>query len=126
MRTWNQGGVRRTPVENVNDKSMTQTQTTVFIPTPLRAYTEKNSKVDVAGDTVGDALRDLVSRYPGLKPHLYDEQGKLRQFVNIFRNDEDIRHLERENTPLSGRDELSIVPSIAGGTGLILVSVALT
>ena len=65
--------------------------------------------------TVGEALADLVAQHPQLKAHLYDEQGRLRSFVNVFRNDEDIRHLDREATPLAERDELSIVPSIAGG-----------
>lgn len=95
--------------------SKTVTQTTVFIPTPLRAYTDKNARVSIEGSTVGEVLSNLVTLYPSLKQHLYDEKGGLRQFVNIFRNDEDIRHLERENTPLRENDELSIVPSIAGG-----------
>ena len=89
--------------------------TTIHIPTPLRAYTDKNPRVAVQGATVGEALSNLVRQFPALKQHLYDEKGSLRSFVNVFRNDEDIRHLERENTALSGRDELSIVPSIAGG-----------
>jgi molybdopterin converting factor small subunit len=95
--------------------SDTLTQTSVLIPTPLRAYTDRQARIEVDGKTVGEALAALVSRYPALKPHLYDEQGKLRAFVNVFRNDEDIRHLQREETPLRERDELSIVPSIAGG-----------
>ena len=89
--------------------------TRVYIPTPLRLYTGNATAVIVAGGTVGEALADLVAQHPQLKAHLYDEQGRLRSFVNVFRNDEDIRHLDREATPLAERDELSIVPSIAGG-----------
>ncbi len=94
---------------------MSTNGTRVFIPTPLRIYAGNASAVNVAGATVGEALSNLVAQHPQLKNHLYDEQGRLRAFVNVFRNDEDIRHLDREATPLSERDELSIVPSIAGG-----------
>ena len=96
---------------------MNDTDIRVFIPTPLRPYAGNTSAVTVAGATVGEALTDLVSRHPSLRPHLYDEGGRLRSFVNVFRNDEDIRHLDREATPLRPQDELSIVPSIAGGAG---------
>ena len=88
---------------------------TIFIPTPLRAYTAEQAAVDARGATVGAALRDLVERYPALKQHLYNEQGTLRSFVNIYLGDEDIRYLQREDTELNAGDELSIVPSIAGG-----------
>jgi molybdopterin converting factor small subunit len=97
---------------------MSETITTtvdIRIPTPLRAYTDQQAAVAVTGATVGEALRDLVNRYPTLRPQLFNEQGKLRSFVNVFRNDEDVRHLQREDTPIRERDELSIIPSIAGG-----------
>ena len=94
---------------------MATTQTTIRIPTPLRAYTDNQATVTVAGRTVGEALTNLLEEHPALQPHLYSEEGRLRSFVNIYRNDEDIRHLEKEETELRAQDELSIVPSIAGG-----------
>src|SRR5262249_14754289 len=87
----------------------------ILIPTPLRPYTDKQDAVDVAGATVGELLADLTRRHSGLKAHLYNEQGKLRSFVNIYVNDEDIRYLQHEQTPVSGGDTVSIIPSVAGG-----------
>ena len=87
----------------------------VIIPTPLRQYTEKKDSVVVEGQTVEEVLRNLTGRYGDLQKHLYGEDGKLRRFVNIYRNDEDIRYLDREKTPVKESDVLSIVPSIAGG-----------
>ena len=94
---------------------MSQTQTRIHIPTPLRAYTGNQASVAVEGATVGDALAQLVHHHPNLKNHLYNEEGRLRSFVNVFLGDEDIRYLDREATPLPDDAELSIVPSIAGG-----------
>jgi molybdopterin/thiamine biosynthesis adenylyltransferase/rhodanese-related sulfurtransferase/molybdopterin converting factor small subunit len=91
--------------------------TRIHIPTPLRAYAGQLPAVEVEAATVGEALRALVDRHPGLRRHLYDEAGQLRRFVNVYRNDVDVRHLEREATPLGPDDALSIVPSIAGGAG---------
>lgn len=91
------------------------TQVAIRIPTPLRNYTDQQATVQVAGATVGDALQDLVAKHPELKPQLFSEEGKLRSFVNIFRNDDDIRHLQKQETPLRENDELAIIPSIAGG-----------
>jgi molybdopterin converting factor small subunit len=71
--------------------------------------------VEVAGETVGDALRDLTRTYAALKKHLYTDDGRLRSFVNVYLNDEDIRYLQKEQTKISGNDVLSIIPSIAGG-----------
>ena len=88
----------------------------IQIPTPLRPYTGKNSTVEVQGATVGDALQNLISAYPDLRKHLFSDQGKLRAFVNVYLNDEDIRYLQQENTAVSGADILSIIPSIAGGS----------
>ena len=87
----------------------------VIIPAPLRQYTEKNESVVVKGQTVDDVLRNLMGRYGDLHKHLYTEDGKLRSFVNIYRNDEDIRHLDKGKTAVKETDVLSIVPSIAGG-----------
>ena len=89
----------------------------VIIPTPLRQYTERKDSVEVEGQTVEEVLRNLTARYNDLQRHLYSEEGKLRSFVNIYRNDEDIRYLEREQTAVKENDVLSIVPSIAGGFG---------
>jgi molybdopterin/thiamine biosynthesis adenylyltransferase/rhodanese-related sulfurtransferase/molybdopterin converting factor small subunit len=87
----------------------------ILIPTPLRPYTDKQDSVDARGATVGEVLADLTSRHSGLKAHLYNEQGKLRSFVNVYVNDEDIRYLQRENTPVQPADTVSIIPSVAGG-----------
>ena len=89
----------------------------VLIPTPLRPFTDKQEAVEVGGATVGDALGQLTTKYEGLKKHLYSEEGKLRSFVNVYLNDEDIRYLQREATPLKDGDTLSIIPSVAGGRG---------
>jgi len=93
----------------------TREQATVFIPTPLRSFTENRPSVTAAGSTAAEVLNDLVSRYPSLKPHLYDEQERLRSFVNVYVNDDDIRYLQNGDTRVSAGDSLSIVPSIAGG-----------
>lgn len=87
----------------------------VLIPTPLRQYADKHDAVEVSGNTVGEALNNLTSRYSDLRKHLYNDDGKLRAFVNVYLNDEDIRYLSKENTPVKQGDTLSIVPSIAGG-----------
>ena len=89
---------------------------TVHIPTPLRQYTDKLDTVQVGGATVGELLAQLTTAYPELKKHLYNEQGKLRHFVNIYVNDEDIRYLEKEQTPLGEKATISIIPSVAGGS----------
>ena len=88
----------------------------IHIPTPLRVYSDKQDTVNVAAATVGEALNALTDKHPDLKKHLYSDEGKLRSFVNVYLNDEDIRYLpEKESTRLSERDALSIIPSIAGG-----------
>src|SRR3989304_8770937 len=89
----------------------------VIIPSPLRPYTGKKESVEVEGQTVEEVLRNLTARYQDLQKHLYGKDGKLRSFVNIYRNDEDIRYLERERTVVKENDVLSIIPSIAGGLG---------
>ncbi len=87
----------------------------IQIPSPLRQYSGKQSSVDVPAKTVGEALAGLVSQHPDLKRHLYTEEGKLRAFVNVYVNDEDMRYLQKEATALNDGDTISIVPSIAGG-----------
>lgn len=87
----------------------------IQIPTALRSYTDGLSTVAVAGDTAGAALDALTASYPTLAKHLRGEDGRLRSFVNVYLNDEDIRFLGKEATPLKGGDTLIIVPSIAGG-----------
>src|SRR6476619_7220300 len=87
----------------------------ILIPTPLRPYTDKQDAVDAAGATVGELLSDLTRKHGGLKAHLYNEQGKLRSFVNIYVNDEDIRYLQKEQTPVAAGDTVSIIPSVADG-----------
>jgi molybdopterin converting factor small subunit len=87
----------------------------VKIPTPLRQYTDGNQEVDVGGTTAGEAIGNLASEYPDLMQHLYTGDGKLRSFVNVYKGDEDIRYLDGPQTQVSESDELSIIPSIAGG-----------
>jgi MoaD family protein len=87
----------------------------ILIPTPLRPFTGKLDAVEVDGATIGELLANLTSQYAGLKPHLYNDQGKLRSFVNVYLNDEDIRFLKNLETPVKEGDEISIVPAIAGG-----------
>ena len=88
---------------------------TIHIPTPLRPFTDKQESVEVSGATVGELLADLTKRHDGLRKHLYTEEGRLRNFVNVYLNDEDIRYLQKEQTPVKPGDSLSIVPSVAGG-----------
>jgi len=87
----------------------------IHIPTPLRQYTGKQASVDTKGATVGDTLNDLVAQHPDLRRHLYTDDGKLRAFVNVYLNDEDVRYLQKEATAVKDGDSISIVPSIAGG-----------
>jgi len=89
--------------------------TTLRIPTPLRPYAAGQTEVIVQGENVGEALKDLVSQYPTLKTHLFNDADELRPFVNLFLGDEDVRHLQGVNTPLKEGDKLMILPSIAGG-----------
>jgi len=94
----------------------------VIIPTPLRQYAEKRESLEVEAKTVAEALAAIISRYTDLRRHLYNEEGKLRSFVNIYVGDEDVRFMQREQTPLKEDDVISIVPSIAGGAALTVCS----
>lgn len=87
----------------------------VFIPTPLRPYAGHQSSVALEADTVGNTLQQLTESYPDLAQHLYNDQGVLRSFVNVYLNDEDIRHLDGPNTVVNDGDELRLVPAVAGG-----------
>jgi adenylyltransferase/sulfurtransferase len=87
----------------------------IKIPTPLRAYTNNQAQVSVAGSTIGEALNNLTDQYPELRPHLFNG-AELRNFVNIFIGEEDVRFLDGLNTPIDADDSLRIIPSIAGGT----------
>src|SRR5262245_8997476 len=88
----------------------------IFLPTPLRPFAGGASTVEAPGATVAEVLEALVTRHAGLRTHLFDGSGKLRAFVNVYKNEEDIRHLDREQTGVARGDSLSIVPSIAGGS----------
>ena len=87
----------------------------ILIPTPLRPYAGSQSIIQVNAQTVGEALGALVARHPDLRRHLFSEDGKLRSFVNVYLNDEDIRYLGKDATPVKETDTIAIVPSVAGG-----------
>lgn len=88
---------------------------TVRIPTPLRKLTNNQELVEVNGSTVAEALAELQRRFPGIQERLLDEKGEVRRFVNVYVNEEDIRFLQNQQTPLKDGDEISIIPAIAGG-----------
>ncbi|MDZ4695607.1 MAG: ubiquitin-like small modifier protein 1 [Deltaproteobacteria bacterium] len=87
----------------------------VRIPTPLRKLTNGLEEVTTDGATIGAVVETLEKQFPGIKERICDDQGKIRRFVNIFANDEDIRFLQNLDTPVKDSDEISIVPAIAGG-----------
>ncbi len=87
----------------------------VRIPTPLRKLTHDEEIVQVTATTVGGAIAELQTRYPGIKERLTDDAGSVRRFVNVYVNEEDIRFLQNQETPLKEGDEISIIPAIAGG-----------
>jgi molybdopterin converting factor small subunit len=88
----------------------------VLIPTPLRQYVDKKDTIELNGATVGEVLVALTTQFGDLRKHLFNDEGKLRSFVNVYLNDEDIRYLEKDKTAVKDNDTLSIVPSIAGGS----------
>ncbi len=89
---------------------------TVIVPTALRQFAGGQEQVEVSGGTVGEVLGQFTSQYPDLKQHLYKDDGQqLRNFVNIYLNDEDIRYLQKEATAVTDGDTITIVPAIAGG-----------
>jgi len=87
----------------------------VLIPTPLQKFTNEEASAQIDANTVDSLIDGLDSRYPGLKSRLCDESGKLRRFLNVYVNSEDIRFLDNQSTTLSDGDEVSIVPAVAGG-----------
>jgi molybdopterin synthase sulfur carrier subunit len=87
----------------------------VFIPSPLRRYTAGQSKVQVSGGTISELIENLDRQYPGVKSRLCDESGQIKRYVNVFVNDEEIRALQGAATRLADKDEISIVPAMAGG-----------
>ena len=89
--------------------------TKIRIPTPLRKLTNDAEVVEVSAATIGAAITELQTRYPGIKERLVDDQGEVRRFVNVYVNEEDIRFLQNQQTPLKDGDEVSIIPAIAGG-----------
>ena len=90
----------------------------VLIPTPLRQYAGKQDTVDLSGSTVGEVLNGLTSQFGDLRKQLYSDEGKLSSYVNVYLNDEDIRYLQKEQTPVSPGDTISIIPSVAGGNAI--------
>ena len=89
--------------------------TRILIPTPLRVYAGKQDVIEVEGRTVGELLANMTAEYTELRKHLYNEDGRLRAFVAICLNDDDIRFLQKEATPVKEGDTLSIIPTVAGG-----------
>lgn len=88
---------------------------TIKIPTPLRKFTAEKDSVDVAAATVGEALKVLDATHGGILAKIVDDEGKIRRFINVYVGDEDVRFLDGLNTAVGARDEISIIPAIAGG-----------
>ena len=88
---------------------------TVRIPTPLRKLTNEQESVEVESATIGAAVEELEGKCPGIKERIVDEEGEIRRFVNVYVNEEDIRFLKNQDTPLKDGDDVSIIPAIAGG-----------
>jgi molybdopterin converting factor small subunit len=87
----------------------------LIIPTPLRKFTGDKSSFESKGNTVHEVIQELVTEHQGLKSQLFDQEGKLRSFVKVYVGDEDIQHLQKENTPVVNETIISIIPAIAGG-----------
>ena len=90
--------------------------TNLRIPTPLRTYTGGNSEVKINGLTVSEAMDDLVTQYPDMKQHIFNEDGQLRPFINLFLGEDNIKDLQGLDTPISENQRLLLIPSIAGGS----------
>jgi len=90
---------------------------TIKIPTPLRKFTADKDAVDVAGDTVGAALQALDAAHPGILAKIFDDEGKIRRFINVYAGDEDVRFQDGLKTKVGAGDEIAIIPAIAGGAG---------
>ncbi len=87
----------------------------ILIPTPLRQYAGGADSVEISASTAGELLTKLTDAHPDLKKQIFNDEGKLRSFVNVYVNDDDIRYLDRNDTAVKDGDTVSIVPSIAGG-----------
>ena len=90
-------------------------QVTVRIPAPLQKLTQNQAEVKANGASIRELIEDLEKKFPGIEERIYDETGKIRRFINIYVNEEDVRFLQQEETPLKDGDEVSIIPAIAGG-----------
>ena len=88
---------------------------TVIIPTPLRKFSNNTARLQVKAGTIEQTVNELTLNFPDLKKHLLDEQGQIRSYVNIFVGDDDIRDLQKEQTPIHENTVISIIPAIAGG-----------
>ncbi len=88
---------------------------TVRIPTPLQKLTQNKAEIEASGANIGELINNLERDFPGIKERIYDETGKIRRFINIYVNEEDVRFLQQDATPLKDGDEVSIIPAIAGG-----------
>ena len=88
---------------------------TIRIPTPLRKLTNDQETLEVESNTIGGEIDEIEGKFPGIKERLVDEEGEIRRFVNVYVNEEDIRFLENQDTPLKDGDDVSIIPAIAGG-----------
>lgn len=95
--------------------------TQVFIPTPLQRYVGDKDSVEVVGKTVGEIILNLTIQYPDLRKHIYDEQSKLRSFINIFLNDEDIRCINGLQSVVKNDDSITMLPSVAGGIDTLYI-----
>ena len=90
---------------------------TVRIPTPLQSLTQNQAEVEVNSSNIEELIAELENKFPGIKDRICDESGKVRRFINIYVNEEDIRFMEQEKTSIKDNDEVSIIPAIAGGRG---------
>jgi adenylyltransferase/sulfurtransferase len=88
----------------------------VLVPSALRQFTKYRSEIQIKGTTVGEVVGNFAEQFPEARRHLYDEKGQLRNFVNIFLGDDDVRFLKKDATPVKDTDVLSIVPAVAGGS----------
>jgi molybdopterin converting factor small subunit len=91
----------------------------IRIPTPLRTYTKGHSEITLSGSTVSEAMDDLLVQYPDMKQHVFNEEGTLRPFINLFLDEDNINDLQGLETPLGETDRLMMLPSIAGGSSQI-------
>lgn len=93
----------------------------IHIPTPLQPLTNNQAIVEVQGRTIKEVLLGLEHQFPGVRKRLYDDDGNLRRFINIYINEEDIRFLNGQETEVNDNDEVSIIPAIAGGSGMVKI-----